>query len=144
MSHPRVQTVFPDTVYGARDTQTRLASDTADNILWDKLTDNQDRDIAIALNRITFLRQATPTILTSALTAVTTTISEQTQHHSRVIIAVGRSRRMAVESLGPELRGVCSERNISIGSELPKTLGDLGAAFAVTNSNTSLLVLQAS
>ena len=106
MTYLREQTVFPDTVYGVRDTQTRLASDTADNILWDRLTNNQDHGIAVALNRITFLQESTPTLIASALGTATNVISEQNQNHSRVIVVVGRSRRMAVESLGPELRKV--------------------------------------
>lgn len=90
------------------------------------------------------MQESTPTPVSSSLIAATATISEQSRRQSRVIVLVGRSRRMAVESFTTELRAVCLERNISMDSELPKTLGDLGTAFAVANANTSLLVLQAS
>lgn len=42
-----------------------------------------------------------------------------------------------------ELKVLFGERGVSPTSELPKTLGDVGAAFALTNATTNLLVLQA-
>lgn len=62
---------------------------------------------------------------------------------SRVTVVVGRSRRMAVESHSVELKALLSERGVNVTSELPKTLGDVGAAFVLTDASTSLLVLQA-
>ncbi len=48
-----------------------------------------------------------------------------------------------MESHVAELRKLFTDRGLSGGSELPKTLGDVGAAFVVSNSSTSLLVVQA-
>ena len=50
---------------------------------------------------------------------------------------------MAVESHSAELKTLFGEKGISVGSEVPKTLGDVGAAFALTNPTASLLVMQA-
>ena len=50
---------------------------------------------------------------------------------------------MAVESHSVELKTLFGEKGVAVGSELPKTLGDVGAAFALTNTSTSLLVMQA-
>jgi hypothetical protein len=60
-----------------------------------------------------------------------------------MIVLAGRSRRMAVESLHSELRGLITESGSSISAPVPKTLGDVGAAMVLTNVNASLLVLQA-
>lgn len=50
---------------------------------------------------------------------------------------------MAVESHQGELRQLVSERGSSVGSEVSKTLGDVGAALVVGGTNASLLVMQA-
>jgi hypothetical protein len=62
-----------------------------------------------------------------------------------MIVLVGRSRRMAVESLHSELSGLMmtNDSGSSISSSVPRTLGDMGAALVLTNVNASLLVLQA-
>lgn len=60
-----------------------------------------------------------------------------------LIVLVGRSRRMAVESLYRELGSLITESGSSISTSVPKTLGDVGAALVATNVNASLLVLQA-
>ncbi|KAH8094890.1 Sodium/hydrogen exchanger family-domain-containing protein [Cristinia sonorae] len=135
-------TAFADTVYGARDTQTRLASDTADNILWERFTQPTESELADALRRISFTRQASSSPLHAVLESAAATV---TQHgtQSRVTVVVGRSRRMAIESHSVELKALFAERGVVVGSELPRTLGDIGAAIAWTNANTSMLVVQA-
>ena len=60
-----------------------------------------------------------------------------------LIVLVGRSRRMAVESLYGELPSLITETQSSISTSVPKTLGDVGAALVATNVNASLLILQA-
>ncbi|OBZ70115.1 K(+)/H(+) antiporter 1 [Grifola frondosa] len=132
-------TTFPDTVYGARDTQTRLASDTADNILWTRLASSPP-GLSDALSRIAFLDQSTARPLHAMLDAA----SSLTESRSRLLVVVGRSRRMAVESHHAELRELCTKHGISPASEMPKTLGEVAAAFIMANTSGSLLVLQAS
>ncbi|RPD80802.1 hypothetical protein L226DRAFT_453651 [Lentinus tigrinus ALCF2SS1-7] len=132
-------TVFPDTVYGAQTTQTRLASDTADNILWTKLMTSAVPEFASALSRVTFLEETS----NKPLHTLVDLTSRTAPAHARQVVVVGRSRRMAVESHHTELVELCVERNASLGSELPKTLGDVACAFVATGTNFSLLVLQA-
>ena len=49
--------MFPDTLYGAQTTQTRLASETADSILWTKLTTSAMPELGGALSRVTLLEE---------------------------------------------------------------------------------------
>jgi len=60
-----------------------------------------------------------------------------------IIVLVGRSRRLAAESLSGELRKLTADTASPISSSVPKTLGDIGAGLVATNVNASLLVLQA-
>ena len=71
-----------------------------------------------------------------------------------MIVLAGRSRRMAVESLGKELRemavvghGATSPTGTGpqprVGGSVAKTLGDVGAALVAKNVNASLLIVQA-
>ncbi|KAF8657331.1 hypothetical protein AX14_007890, partial [Amanita brunnescens Koide BX004] len=60
----------------------------------------------------------------------------------RVLVVVGRSRRMAVEDHGKELKDLMHEYG-DVGSEVKKTIGDVGAAFVVAGCGTGMVVLQA-
>lgn len=60
-----------------------------------------------------------------------------------LIVFTGRSRRLAVESLGQELASTVSALGMSISTSVPKTLGDVGAALVASDVKASLLVLQA-
>ena len=131
--------MFPDTVYGAQTTQTRLASETADNILWTRLTSFTVPELAGALSRVTFLEETSSKPLHMLLDIASREASAQ----ARQVVVVGRSRRMAGESHHAELQELCVERNASIGSELPKTLGDVACAFVAAGTGASLLVMQA-
>ncbi|KAF9554536.1 hypothetical protein CPC08DRAFT_753614 [Agrocybe pediades] len=139
-----------DTVYGQHNTQTRLSSDTADNVLWDLYTrpaDHMSPSFASVLSRITFATEVTP----EPLHRVTEVAKEQAEECMKdfsktLIVVVGRSRRLAVESLSGELLKLTTATqggSASISSSVPKTLGDVGAALVATNVNASLLVLQA-
>jgi hypothetical protein len=83
---------------------------------------------------------ATPLGKVVARTEVATTVSS---HSKTMIVVAGRSRRLAVESLHVELRGLISESGSTISTSVPKTLGDVGAALVSTNVDASLLILQA-
>lgn len=50
---------------------------------------------------------------------------------------------MAVEPLGAELRSLVSTIGVQLGASVPKTIGDVGAAFVASNVDASLFVLQA-
>lgn len=50
---------------------------------------------------------------------------------------------MATETHKQELLRLAEERNVTVSSELPKTIGEVGAAFVATGANVSLMVVQA-
>jgi hypothetical protein len=60
-----------------------------------------------------------------------------------MIVLIGRSRRMAVETLYSEFQSLITDSGSSISTSVPKTLGDVGAALVATGVNASLLILQA-
>ncbi|KAI0058946.1 cation/H+ exchanger [Artomyces pyxidatus] len=138
---------FPDTLYGQRDTQTRIQSDTMDSLVWSRFTSptaQHSADVASALTRITFEHEYTSQPLHTVLDRV----AEQAKHYAAsstpkpLFVVAGRSRRMAVESHHAELRQLLSEHNTSLGSEVPKTFGEVATAFVATGVNVSLIVLQ--
>jgi hypothetical protein len=135
-----------DTVYGQHNTQTRIASDTADNVLWDKYTNSdrgsQDAETTAALSRITFSTRATTTPLHTLADLVPKEDSSASQSMS-VIVVLGRSRRLAVESHAAELRKIMTETGSTFSSSVSKTLGDVGAALVAKSTPASLLIMQA-
>jgi hypothetical protein len=136
-----------DTVYGHRDTQTRLQSDTADNLILARYrnpSDTHSPTLTATLGRITWRDCVSPKPLHEMLDALSREIEEQSTSGRNVVIVAGRSRRMAVESHQAELRQLIAEKNAGIGSEVPRTLGDVGAALVAAGMNSSLLVMQAS
>ncbi|KAF9035009.1 hypothetical protein BDZ89DRAFT_1062262 [Hymenopellis radicata] len=146
----RSQTVYhtvaaADTVYGNQNTEIRLASDTADNIIWDRYTRNSttyahSSAVLSALSRITFMRQDAFEPLHHVLDLVN---GEVSQCGRNVIVVTGRSRRMATENHAPELGRILAEKGFSIGSSVSKTVGSVGAALVADGTAASLLVVQA-
>lgn len=137
--------VGADTVYGHRDTQTRLASDTADNLIWERYTHASGASspsVAAALSRINFNTKSSPRPLHTVIEMANSEVTLHAPSGKALVVVVGRSRRMAVESHQAELRGLISERKYTIGSEVSKTLGDVGAAVVAAGTNASLLVMQ--
>lgn len=59
------------------------------------------------------------------------------------IAVIGRSRRMAAETHNAELKALIKKRGTPLSGEVPKTLGEMGAAIVASNAGTSLLILQA-
>ncbi|KAJ6560286.1 Sodium/hydrogen exchanger family-domain-containing protein [Mycena capillaripes] len=134
-----------DTVYGQHNTQTRLVSDTADNLLWDRFTlpsGTRDAAVASALTRITFTTQDTREPL-HEIAELVDSASQGLSAGKNLIVVLGRSRRMAVESHQAELQKIVAAKGASIGSSVAKTVGDVGAALVASGSSASLLVLQA-
>ncbi|EIM85679.1 cation/H+ exchanger [Stereum hirsutum FP-91666 SS1] len=140
---------LPDTIYGRHDTTTKLQSDTADNILWSRLTSPtaaHNPEVTSSLTRISLSEESTPRPLHRAVEIAAagefyTTVSGR--RNRNVVVMLGRSRRMAVESHEAELRQIVSQGGNAIGSEARKALGDVAAAFVMARTNASLLVVQA-
>jgi len=137
---------FADTVYGHGNTTTRLESDTADTLLWDRYSTSPDTHspaITSALGRINFSHQSSSKPLH---TVVDKASSELQQASGRtLVVVIGRSRRLATESHQVELRQIVGERGFTAGSDsVPRTLGDVGAALVVSGVGASILVMQAS
>jgi len=144
---PNAVTAAADTVYGQSNTQTRLESDTADNLTWEQFT----KPTRVTANsRITFHSESTLKPLARAIELINAEASLRSSNNSNktMIVLAGRSRRMAVEYLHKELCGLMMNESAesgssSISASVPKTLGDMGAALVLINVNASLLVLQA-
>ncbi|KAL0948200.1 hypothetical protein HGRIS_010808 [Hohenbuehelia grisea] len=142
--HLTHNTIAPETVYGQQSTETRLMSDTADNVLWDRYTrdkNSQPSDVVAALSRVTFQTTETGRPLRSVVDAV----EQQTgpQSSGNLVVVLGRSRRLSPTSNHGELLSLVAEKGSSVGSALPRTLGDVGAALIASNVSASLLVMQA-
>lgn len=133
---------FPNTVYSQQGTQVRLESDTADNVLWNRVTSSNpsfNAEICGALTRISFRTESAAHPLHRMLELVATKASETSKP---VLVVVGRSRRMAVESHKQELRRLGAEHSGS-ATEISKMFGDVASAFVVAGGNVSLVVTQA-
>jgi hypothetical protein len=69
--------------------------------------------------------------------------NEASRTSKPLLVVVGRSRRMAVESHKQEIQRLVTERGASLASEVSNTFGDVASAFVVAGGNTSLVVTQA-
>ena len=130
-------------MYSQLGTQVRIQSDTADNVLWDRVTSPNssfDAEVRAALTRISFQRETAVQPLHRMLKLVE---DEASRTSKPVLVVAGRSRRMAVESHSAELHQLGVERNASLASEISKMFGDVGSAFVVAGGNVSLVVTQA-
>ncbi|KAF8638567.1 hypothetical protein AX17_002110 [Amanita inopinata Kibby_2008] len=130
-----------DTEYGQYTTQNRVASDAADDLLWDRYAvccDTRGADVA-ALSRMRFDIKSS----SLPLHTIVDLANNLTSGGQNLIVVVGRSRRMATESHQAELRKIISESGTSIGSSVAKTLGDVGTSMVAMNVNAALLVMQA-
>lgn len=138
-------------------------------MVWARLVQqkkDQACDPTTALSRIEFKEVQTPTPLHAALDEASKPSSlepaggdnsyatirlqvnetrdgkRKTAYCRRVLVVVGRSRRLAVEDHGKELKDLMHEYE-NVGSEVKKTIGDVGAAFVVAGRGTGMVVLQA-
>ena len=149
-------TGFPDTVYGNFTTQTRLQSETADNLLWARYaTPSPDNPLPStvnsALTRITFREHSSPSPLHYVLDEVRTLQSSCSRaggRGKRLVTLVGRSRRLAVEDHTLELRKLAEERVASgegwrVGGEVRKTVGDVATAMVGAGLDVGIVVMQA-
>ena len=68
----------------------------------------------------------------------------ESSDNRRVLVIVGRSRRLAVESHDAELRNMLNvDHPGKIGSEVKKTIGDVASAFSAAGCGAGIVVLQA-
>ncbi|KAF9651705.1 cation/H+ exchanger [Thelephora ganbajun] len=138
-------TVFPDTVYGYQSTQTRLASDTADDLAWGRYTSKiADATLREAVGQIKFNEEHSDKPLHFVQTFISTLRTRSEESRSRrLLVVVGRSRRMATESHTAELKELLSENHTSVGGEASKTLGEVGTAVISGGVGEGVLVVQA-
>jgi len=149
--HPALQHTVAsvmDTVYAQQNTQTRLQSDTADNVTWGlyaeggETTDGLSEVVREALTRVEFLEMRTPKPLHAIVGRVNEIVDEMSQKKARVMVMVGRSRRLAVEDHTAELKEVLHSGK-PIGGEVGRTIGDVGTALVVSGVKAGVVVLQA-
>jgi hypothetical protein len=134
---------IPNTVYSQQGTQVRIQSDTADNLLWGRVTSSTsslDAEVHEALVRISFRSESASRPLHRMLELAG---DEASRKSNPLLVVVGRSRRMASESHGRELNRLVSEHNASLRSDVAKTFGDVASAFVIAGGSASLIVTQA-
>ncbi|KAI0647892.1 Sodium/hydrogen exchanger family-domain-containing protein [Trametes meyenii] len=138
-------TMFPDTVYAHATTQTRLQSETADNIAWSRYTCPEaraDPSLASALSRMHFSEVGTPAPLRYIIKQALAMSQSVVDERSRLLILTGRSRRLAVENHHAELKSVMEEHG-GIANEVKRTVGDVATSLVVSGCQASVLVFQA-
>jgi hypothetical protein len=137
---------LPDTVYGNATTQTRLQSETADNVTWARYTspapETAATSLTSALSRIEFVELASPTPLHTLIQNATSKLETFVENGARLLIVVGRSRRLAVEDHSQELKDLMNSYG-HVGSEVKKTIGDVATGFVVSGCKAGIVVLQA-
>jgi len=149
--HPTLQHTVAsvmDTVYAQQNTHTRLQSDTADNVTWGiyaeggEAMDGLSEVVREALTRVEFLEMSTPKPLHAIVGRVNEVVDEMSQKKTRVLVMVGRSRRLAVEDHTAELKEALHGAK-PIGGEVRRTIGDVGTALVVSGVKAGVVVLQA-
>ncbi|KAG2125208.1 Sodium/hydrogen exchanger family-domain-containing protein [Suillus cothurnatus] len=121
-----IDSCIPDTVYGQPNTQMRMQSDTADNMIWSQYAGRSPSNSDI------------PGPLRAALLA-------DRFHKPRSLPppCTLRSSRLAVENHHAELKDLVEEHRV-VGHEVTsKTIGDVATAFVVSGCATAMVVLQA-
>ena len=129
-------------MYGQGNTQTRLESDTADSLIWERYSrssSSHNAAVVSALGRIRFAEQSSP----KPLQAIADLAASEAQLATgrTLVVVIGRSRRLAPESHTVELREILAEKALT--DSISRTLGDVGAALVARSTNASLLVMQA-
>ncbi|TDL22140.1 hypothetical protein BD410DRAFT_770653 [Rickenella mellea] len=140
-------TGHPDTYYGPANTETRLHSETADNITWARyasppVDSPHPALVADAVRRMTFAEVTSPTPLRAVVLQSAAQMGDATHHGKRLLVVVGRSRRLAVENHNHELKELMEEYG-TVRSDVKKTIGDVATALVVAGCNAGLVVVQA-
>jgi hypothetical protein len=91
---------------------------------------------------MTFTTQTSSTPLRTVIDSAKAEASRYA-HEKTLLVALGRSRRMAVDTYTAELAEIASAANVGAGTYVQKTFGDVAAAVIVGSVQASLLVVQA-
>ena len=120
-----------------------LQSKVADDVIWEKFTrPRANCPYATALANVTFEVKDTPDPLGSFLSRASK--ESKLDASNRLLIVVGRSRRMDVENVHKELNIILEKNNATgIGGEFRKTVGDPATAVVLSALSADLLVVQA-
>jgi len=124
-----------------------LQSDTADNVTWGLYAGGRESDgvsevVKEALTRVEFSGMGTPKPLHAIVERVNEIVDAMSERKTRVLVMVGRSRRLAVECHSAELKEVMRSGK-SVGAEARRTIGDVGTALVVSGVKAGVVVLQA-
>jgi len=133
---------FPDTIYAPHSTATRLQSRTADEMSWEKYTSESSPYVVSPNVEMTSLRSPAPL---EAFNNVARTVYSQTVENvsGRMLIVVGRSRRLAVESHHAELTAMVKGGGHHLSGEFRKTIGDVASAIVIGGLRADMFILQA-
>lgn len=135
-----------DTYYGYYTTETRMQSETADNIAWAKYASpaaTSTFPTAAARLRMEFKEVASPIPLRAAIGIIGDLQQEKAAEGRRLLVVAGRSRRLAVENHKAELKELVEEYG-GVPAEVSKTIGDVGTACVMAKAGTGVIVLQTS
>jgi len=123
-----------------------MNSQTVDHVLWSRVTSSE----TAGSSRLTFAQLHSPRPLNAALEYLSKELSPpastsdpKANASKGIIVAVGRARRMAVESHEAELRDIAAKARAQSTGDLRKTVGDVASAFIIGTPH-QLLVFQAS
>ncbi|PBK99526.1 hypothetical protein ARMGADRAFT_918876 [Armillaria gallica] len=138
-----VANTFPDTVYGHATTETRMQSETADNIIWARYTSPTHTSVypsQEALKQMEFRELSSPIPLHTVIAVANEKI--ESLKGKRMLVLVGRSRRLAVETHSREMDDLMEEYG-HVGSEVKKTIGDVATSFVLSSCGSGVIVVQA-
>ncbi|KAH9841680.1 Sodium/hydrogen exchanger family-domain-containing protein [Rhodofomes roseus] len=135
---------LPDTVYDVQTTQTRMQSETADNVIWARYNSRQSPDSPLsgALTRIQFSEIRTPTPLHTVVEHANSLAESTAERRAHLIVMVGRSRRLAVVNHHGEITQLTEQYGGS-GGDVKKTVGDVAAILMAARCKSDIVVLQA-
>jgi len=140
---------FPDTIYGEQNAETRMQSDTADNVAWARyapasVSDTKPPHSALSLSsskpQVEFKHLLVPALLHTAIQEASAVALSSPEY--KLVVVTGRSRRLVVENHRPELKTLLNEHG-HVGAEVRKTIGDVATAFMVAGVGSSVVVVQA-
>ena len=129
-------------------TQTRLQSETADNITWARyaspsMDENHPARVTEALTRMNFSDLSVPKPVHALVEHAVTAGNEAAAQERSLLVVLGRSRRLAVQDHSADLKALV-EMHGAVGGEVRKTVGDVATALVVVGLDAGLIVVQAS
>lgn len=133
-------------MYGNATTNTRLQSQVADDVLWERYTSHSPKDnasgLTCALARIEFAHVSSPTPLHAITQTVSDEVAALATKRTGLLVATGRYRKFAVEDHQAELRRLMEEYG-SVGVEVRKMVGNVATALIAAGCKTNIVVFKA-